>query len=93
VIILGISPDPVESHKAFKEKYDLPFTLLADTERQALEAYDVIGLKRIFGKMVQSVLRTTYIIDGDGMILEVFENVNADGHSKEVLAFLAKSQF
>ena len=86
IVILGISPDPVDSHRDFKAKNELPFTLLADTERKVLRLYEAWGNKTIFGKLVEGVLRTTYVIGPDGVILRAFESVKADGHSQEVLA-------
>lgn len=76
----------MESHQAFKEKYGLPFTLLADVEKEALKLYEAWGEKTIFGKTSEGVFRTTYVIDADGRIMEVFENVRPDGHAREVLA-------
>ena len=86
-----MSPDSVESHKAFKDKYDLPFILLADPEIKALKQYGVWQLKNIFGKQVEGVVRTTYVIDANRHVLHVFENVKADGHSTGVLEFLDRS--
>ena len=86
--MLGISPDPVESHAAFKDKYDLPFSLLADTQKTVLKQYEAWGEKNVFGNVVEGVLRTTYVIDENGKILAAFEKVKPDGHSQEVLAFM-----
>lgn len=88
MIIFGISPDPVESHAAFKDKYDLPFTLLADTDKKVLKLYEAWGEKNVFGNIVEGVLRTTYVIGEDGRILAAFEKVKPDGHSREVLNFM-----
>ena len=92
MVVLGVSPDPVESHKAFKEKYDLPFTLLADPEHLSLKRYGVWQMKNVFGKQVEGVVRTTYVIDVEGNVQHVFENVKPDGHSKGVLDFLDRRQ-
>jgi len=89
VTIIGISPDKVESHKKFKEKYALPFTLLADPDHAICEAYGVWGLKKSFGKQYEGVFRTTYVIGPEGKIKRVFENVKPSDHSQEVLDAIA----
>ncbi len=88
VVILGVSPDDPKSHTKFKEKYHLPFTLLADLEHKVCELYGVWGLKKFAGKEYYGVMRTTFLIGPDGKILKVFEGVKPDGHSAEVLAAL-----
>jgi thioredoxin-dependent peroxiredoxin len=88
VTILGVSPDSVKSHAKFKEKYDLPFPLLADEGHKVCEAYGVWGRKKMMGKEYDGVFRTTFIIDEQGKILKVFENVKPPEHSKEILALL-----
>jgi peroxiredoxin Q/BCP len=88
VVILGISPDPVKSHVKFKEKYDLPFPLLADEDHKVCELYDVWALKKFMGREYMGVLRTTFLIDADGKIVRVFEKVKPAEHSEEVLASL-----
>lgn len=85
VTILGISPDSEDSHAKFSEKYQLPFTLLADPDHRVCEAYGVWGTKKMFGKEFEGVFRTTYLIDPEGQIEEVFENVKPEDHSAEVL--------
>lgn len=84
VTVLGVSPDSVASHVQFKEKYQLPFPLLADEEHAVLEAYGAWGMR----KARMGVLRTTFLIAPDGKIAHVFENVNPRGHSTEILAAL-----
>lgn len=86
--ILGVSPDPPDSHARFKEKYELPFSLLADETNEICEAYGVWGRKKFRGREYMGVNRTTFVIDGDGAISHVFENVDPTGHSQEVLAAL-----
>jgi peroxiredoxin Q/BCP len=88
VEILGVSPDSPKSHAKFKAKYDLPFHLLADTEKEVLKAYDAWGLKKSYGREYEGVLRTTFLIDSDGNIAKVFKNVRPAGHSEEILAAL-----
>jgi peroxiredoxin Q/BCP len=88
VVILGVSPDTTKSHAKFKAKYQLPFPLLADTDHQVCLAYDVWGRKKFMGKEYDGVFRTTFVIDGEGTIVKVFENVKPDGHSGQVLEAL-----
>ena len=88
VVILGISPDPVKSHSDFKEKYSLPFTLLADNDHKVCELYQVWGRKKFMGREYDGVFRTTFLISASGQIVKVFENVKPEGHSQEVLAAL-----
>jgi len=88
VEILGVSPDSPASHARFKEKYSLPFTLLADEGHKVCEIYGVWGPKKFAGKSYEGVLRTTFLINPEGKIIKVFENVKPDGHSDEILAAL-----
>lgn len=88
VTILGVSPDSSKSHANFRAKYELPFTLLADTEREVLKAYGAWGLKKMYGREYEGVLRTTFLIGKDGKILKVFEKVKPANHSTEILAAL-----
>jgi peroxiredoxin Q/BCP len=88
VTILGVSPDTPESHTKFKEKNALPFTLLADVDHQVAEQYGVWGLKKNFGREYEGIYRTTFLIDPDGIIKEVFEKVKPANHSEQVLALL-----
>jgi thioredoxin-dependent peroxiredoxin len=85
-VILGISPDSVKSHQKFKAKFELPYTLLADTEKVTLQAYDVWKEKSMYGKKYMGVERTTFLIDPDGRIANVFEKVKPAGHAAEVEA-------
>jgi peroxiredoxin Q/BCP len=87
-VILGISPDSVESHKKFAAKYKLPFDLLSDEKKSVLEKYDVWQEKSMYGKKYMGVVRTTYIIDKKGIIKKIFPKVNVDGHNKEVVEAL-----
>lgn len=89
VVILGVSADDEKSHTNFIEKYDLPFDLLADTEKQVVELYKVWGLKKLYGKEYHGIFRTTYLIDREGKIARVFENVKPADHSEEVLLAIA----
>ena len=91
VIILGVSPDSVKSHAKFKEKFGLPFPLLADEGHKIADAYGVWGLKKFMGREYEGVFRTTFLIDANGRIARVFENVKPAEHSAEVLAALRRS--
>ena len=86
VVILGVSPDTSKSHARFKEKYTLPFPLLADEGHKVCELYGVWGPKKMMGREYEGVLRTTFLIDKDGKVAQVFENVKPSEHSAEVLA-------
>jgi thioredoxin-dependent peroxiredoxin len=89
-IILGISPDSVESHRKFKAKYGLPFTLLADPKHVVATKYGVWKKKSMYGHSYMGVVRTTFIIDGAGKIAKVFERVKPSGHAEEVEQTLAE---
>ena len=88
VTILGVSPDTVNSHIKFKAKYNLPFPLLADADHKICDAYGVWGPKEMMGREYEGVLRTTFLIDKQGNIAHVFENVRPAEHSAEVLKAL-----
>ena len=88
-VVLGVSPDSVKKHVKFKEKYDLPFTLLADPEHALAESYGVWGEKKYMGKSYMGVSRTTFVIGADGAVVKVFENVKPLTHADDVLAALA----
>ena len=88
VTILGVSPDSVKSHVKFKEKYQLPFLLLADEDHKVCNAYGVWGPKKFMGREYEGVLRTTFLINGQGQIARVFENVRPEEHSGEILEAL-----
>ena len=88
VVVLGVSPDDVASHVKFKNKFQLPFPLLADEGHKVCDLYGAWGPKKFMGKSYEGVLRTTYLIDGNGNIVKVFENVRPAEHSTEVLSAL-----
>lgn len=88
-VILGVSPDPPQSHVRFKSKYNLPFTLLSDEDHKVAEAYGVWGKKSLYGRTYHGILRTTFVIDEQGHIAGVFTNVKPEGHGAEVLSVLA----
>jgi peroxiredoxin Q/BCP len=87
-VIVGISPDAVKPQAKFKEKFDLPFTLLCDVDKKAAEAYGVYKEKNMYGKKVMGIERTTFIIGEDGRIAKIFPKVKAQGHAEQVLAAL-----
>ena len=87
-VILGVSPDDEASHVRFKEKYELPFTLLADPEHAVAEQYGVWGEKNYAGKKYMGITRTTFVIDAEGNLVKVMNNVKPDGHSQKVLEAL-----
>jgi len=88
VVILGVSPDSVESHVRFKKKFNLQFPLLADPGHKVCGMYGVWGPKKFMRKEYEGVLRTTFLIDSHGMIARVFENVRPSEHSAEVLSII-----
>ena len=87
-VVLGVSPDGVASHQKFKKKFSLPFPLLADEGHAVAAAYGAWGEKSMYGRKYQGILRTTFLIGGDGRIARVFEKVKPKGHAAEVLAAL-----
>ena len=87
-VVLGISKDSVASHKKFEEKYGLPFTLLADSELVAIQAYDVWQEKKNYGKTYMGVVRTTYLIDENGKIVKAFDKVKAADNPEQMLGEL-----
>jgi peroxiredoxin Q/BCP len=87
-VVLGVSPDDESSHVKFKNKYSLPFTLLADPEHQVADRYGVWGEKKYAGKTYWGINRTTFVIDADGNVVKVMKNVKPDGHPEQVLAAL-----
>lgn len=84
-VVLGVSKDSVASHKKFEEKYGLPFTLLSDTELEVIKAYDVWKEKKNYGKVSMGVVRTTYLIDEEGVIIRAMDKVKAADNPQEML--------
>ena len=87
-VVLGVSKDSVKSHKNFETKYELPFTLLSDPERQVIEAYDVWKEKKNYGKVSMGVVRTTYLIDENGIIMKAMDKVKAADNPQQMLEAL-----
>lgn len=86
--VIGVSPDSVASHKKFAEKYQLNFNLVADTEKEILQQYGAWGEKKMYGKTYMGVLRTTFVINEDGRIDQVFEKVKTKEHTNQILSTL-----
>lgn len=89
-VVIGISKDSTASHRKFADKYGLPFILLSDPDRVAIEAYGVWQEKKMCGKLSMGVLRTTFIIDEDGIIEKVMEKVKPDTNAAEILEYLGR---
>ena len=88
VVVIGISKDSVASHQKFAAKYDLPFILLSDPELQAIQGYDVWKEKKNYGKVSMGVVRSTYVIDENGVIVKVMPKVKPDTNAAEILEYL-----
>jgi peroxiredoxin Q/BCP len=87
-VVLGISRDTVKAQAKFKAKYDLPYTLLADSDEKVINQFGLMRDATMYGKKVKKVARTTYLIAPDGTLVHIFENVKPEGHAEEVLALL-----
>jgi len=87
-ILLGISPDTSKAQNKFAEKFDLPFTLLADADKKVANAYQTVKEKNMYGKKVMGVARMTFIIGPDGKIIYIFDKVKPEGHAEQVLEYL-----
>jgi peroxiredoxin Q/BCP len=88
-VVLGVSPDAPESHQRFREKYALKFTLLSDVDKRVATKYGAWGEKVMYGKKVTGMIRSTFVIDADGVVRKVFPRVRVDGHADKVLDALA----
>jgi peroxiredoxin Q/BCP len=91
-VILGVSPDSMESHRKFKAKYDLPFALLSDVDHAVALAYGAWGPKKMYGREYEGILRTTVVIDAEGRIARMFPKVKVKDHADAVLAALNSLQ-
>jgi peroxiredoxin Q/BCP len=89
-VVIGVSPDTAKKHCRFKEKYDLAYTLIADTDHRVCEAYGVWQQKSMFGHKYMGVVRTTFLIDPEGRIARVFEGAKPEEHATEVLGELLR---
>jgi thioredoxin-dependent peroxiredoxin len=83
-IVIGVSPDTEKSHKKFADKYSLPFPLIADLSKKIVNDYGVWGEKKMYGRSYMGVLRTTFIIDGKGIIEKIIDKVDTGGHTKQI---------
>ncbi|MFZ3070092.1 MAG: thioredoxin-dependent thiol peroxidase [Anaerolineaceae bacterium] len=88
IVILGVSADSADSHAKFQQKYSLPFTLLADTDHKVCETYGVWQLKKMMGKEYYGIVRTTFILDEEGKIVQIYEKVKPENHVQEILELL-----
>ena len=86
--VVGISRDDIKSHENFKARFTLPFALLSDEEEAVCELFGVIKLKNMYGKQVRGIERSTFVLDGHGVLRREWRGVKADGHAQEVLAFV-----
>lgn len=93
VVILGVSTDDEASHLKFKEKFNLPFSLLADINKEVVNKYGVWGKKSMYGREYEGIHRTTFLIDHEGKIARIFEKVKPSTHSEELLNEIAKLGF
>jgi thioredoxin-dependent peroxiredoxin len=84
--VVGVSPDSQKSHQKFIEKYSLPFDLISDTETKILQDYEAWGEKSMYGKKYMGVLRKTYVINGEGIIENIFEKVDTKAHTQQILS-------
>lgn len=89
-VVLGVSPDSVESHRAFKRKFKLPFLLLSDPEKRVMTQFGSWGEKNLYGQNVVGTIRSTFVIDAEGRIAGIFRNVRTEGHSGRMLEALRK---
>ena len=86
--VVGVSPDSVASHKKFADKFGFNFNLIADTENEILQAYGVWGEKNMYGRKYMGVIRTTYVIDEEGVVEEVFKKVKTKDHTNQIIKAL-----
>lgn len=89
-VVIGVSADDIETHRKFREKYDIPFYLLSDTSHEMIKKYGVWGEKKSGDKIKEGILRETYIIDEEGIILRHFTKVVPENHAEEILEYLRK---
>lgn len=90
-VVLGVSKDNVKSHSKFARKFSLPFPLLSDESGSMVEAYDVWGEKELFGRKYMGIFRTTFIIDANGMIADVIQEVDSANHTEQILSIKART--
>lgn len=83
--VIGVSPDPIEKHKKFETKYELPFSLISDPEKNIIQAFGVWGMKKLYGKEYEGLIRTTFLIDETGKIVKVINKPKTKVHAEEIL--------
>ncbi len=83
--VVGVSPDSAASHRKFIAKYDLPFPLLSDPEKKIIKAYGAWGLKKLYGREYEGLIRSTFVIDEEGKIIEVFDKVKTKEHTEQIV--------
>jgi peroxiredoxin Q/BCP len=88
IVVIGVSADSVQSHVKFADKFGLAFSLIADTEKEILQAYEVWGEKKNYGKSYMGIIRTTYVISEDGIIEAVFPKVDTKTHAEQIISAL-----
>jgi peroxiredoxin Q/BCP len=89
VVVLGVSPDSLASHDKFRHQHDLPFALLSDADKKVAKAYGAFGEKILYGKKTQGMIRSTFVIDPEGVVRKIFSKVKVDGHVDRVIEALA----
>lgn len=87
-VVLGISADDIDSHVKFKKKYNLPFHLLSDPDKKAINAYGAWGQKSMYGKKYEGIIRSTFVVDENDVVIKAFPKVKPDGHAQEILELL-----
>ena len=90
-VIIGVSPDSMDSHHKFIKKFDLPFLLISDEDKELAKTYDVYRMKNVFGKEVMGIERSTFIIDKEGRLVEEYRKVRPKGHAEKVLGFVKEN--
>jgi len=86
IAVLGVSADSAASHRKFADKHGLPFTLLADPEKEIIKAYGAWGEKKMYGKSYEGILRSTFVVGADGLVKKAYPKVSPEGHAAEILA-------
>lgn len=87
-VVVGISADNTESHARFKQKYELPFVLLSDVEKEVIQRFGAWGEKKMYGKTYEGILRSTFVLDGENRVIKAFPKVKPAEHAEEILALL-----
>lgn len=91
-VVIGVSPDSTASHQRFRDKYELPFILLSDPEKEVAKMYGAFGEKKMYGKTSMGIIRSTFILDNDLTIVKVYPKVKVDGHALEVVKYINEGE-